>query len=150
MATDGHHDLSKGQTGRSTQIEGMKGGKTDLADLNPVTEKIIGCAYTVSNTLGAGFLEKVYENALAHELRKIGLRVTQQHPVRVEYDGVLVGEYFADLLVEDCIVVELKAVKVLDEAHWAQCLNYLKATGLRLCLLLNFGKPRVEIKRIAL
>jgi GxxExxY protein len=97
-----------------------------------------------------GFLEKIYEDALAHELRKIGLRVTQQHPVQVEYDRVLVGEYFADLLVEDCIVVELKAVKVLDKAHWVQCLNYLKATALRLCLLLNFGKPRVEIKRIAL
>jgi GxxExxY protein len=115
-----------------------------------VTEKIIGCAYTVSNTLGAGFLEKVYENALAHELRKASLHVAQQHPVQIWYDETLVGEYFADLLVEDCVVVELKAVKALDDAHWAQCLNYLKATGLRLCLLLNFGKPRVEIKRIVL
>jgi len=68
----------------------------------------------------------------------------------VWYDGILAGEYFADLLVEDCVVVELKVVKAMDEAHWAQCLNYLKATGLRLCLLLNFGRSRLEIKRIAL
>ena len=132
------------------QTEVMQGGQADLAELNPITEKIIGCAYTVSNTLGAGFLEKVYENALAHELQKVGLRVTQQHPVQVWYDGILAGEYFADLLVEDRILIELKAIKALDEAHWAQCLNYLKATKLRLCLLINFGKPRVEIRRIAL
>jgi len=128
----------------------MKGGRADLAELNPITGKIIGCAYTVSNTLGAGFLEKVYENALAHELQKAGLRVYQQHPVQVWYDGVLAGEYFADLLVEDRIVIELKAIKALEEAHWAQCLNYLKATRLQLCLLINFGKPRIEIKRVAL
>ena len=95
-------------------------------------------------------MEKVYENALAHEIRKVGLRVVQQRPIQVWYDGIIAGEYFADLLVEDCIVVELKTVKAMDEAHWAQCLNYLKATGLRLCLLINFGQPRVEIKRIAL
>jgi GxxExxY protein len=100
--------------------------------------------------LGAGFLEKVYENALALEIQKAGLKVLQQHPIQVWYDGVVVGEYFADLLVQDSVVVEIKAVRSLDETHWAQCLNYLKATGLRLCLLLNFGKPRLEIKRIAL
>jgi GxxExxY protein len=122
----------------------------DLSDLNPVTEKIIGCAYTVSNALGAGFLEKVYENALAIEIRKAGLKVAQQQPIQVWYDGNLVGEYYADLLVEESVLVEIKAVKAFDEAHWAQCINYLKATGRRLCLLLNFGKTRVEIKRIAL
>jgi GxxExxY protein len=122
----------------------------DLSDFNPVTEKIIGCAFTVSNTLGAGFLEKVYENALALEIQKAGLKVLQQYPIQVWYDGVVVGEYFADLLVQDSVAVEIKAVKALDDAHWAQCLNYLKATGMRLCLLLNFGKPRLEIKRIAL
>jgi GxxExxY protein len=127
-----------------------KEGYVDLIDLNPVTEKIIGCAFTVSNTLGAGFLEKVYENALALEIQKAGLKVLQQYPIHVRYDGVVVGEYFADLLVQDKVVVEIKAVKAFDEAHWAQCLNYLKATGLRLCLLLNFGKPRLEIKRIVL
>ena len=141
MTTDEH---------RSTQMGIKISGSPDFLELNPVTEKIIGCAYTASNTLGAGFLEKVYENALTHELRKAGLRVTQQQPIQVWYDGMLVGEYFADLLVEDRIIVEIKAIKALEEAHWAQCLNYLKATGLRLCLLINFGNPRIQIKRIAL
>jgi GxxExxY protein len=127
-----------------------KAESVDFSDLNPVTEKIIGCAFTVSNTLGAGFLEKVYENALALEIKKTGLKVLQQYPIQVWYDGVVVGEFFADLLVQDSVVVEIKAVKAFDEAHWAQCLNYLKATGLRMCLLLNFGKPRLEIKRIVL
>ena len=118
------------------------------ADMDKLSERIIGCAYAVSNGLGAGFLEKVYENALAHELRKSGLRVEQQHAVSVEYDGILVGEYAADLLVESCVLVELKAVKEFDDIHMAQCLNYLKATGLSLCLLINFGKPRANVKRI--
>jgi GxxExxY protein len=117
-------------------------------EMDAITEKIIGCAYTVSNKLGAGFLEKVYENALAHETRKINLRVAQQHSITVKYDGVIVGEYAADLLVEDKVIVELKAVKNLDDVHVAQCLNYLKATGLHVCLLINFGKPKVEVKRI--
>lgn len=120
----------------------------DLAKLNPITEKIIGCAYTVGNALGVGFLEKVYENALAHELRKCGLKVHQQFAIGVWYDGISVGEYTADLQVNDCVLIELKAVKQLDEIHQAQCLNYLKATGLRLCLLVNFGNKRVEIKRL--
>ena len=117
-------------------------------EMDKLSERIIGCAYAVSNGLGAGFLEKVYENALAHELRKAGLRVEQQRPLRVHYDGVVVGEYAADLLVEDYILVELKAVKALDEIHLAQCLNYLKATGLSLCLLINFGKPRADVRRV--
>jgi len=117
-------------------------------EMNALTEKVIGCAYAVSNELGCGFLEKVYENALAHELRRAGLGVKQQWPVAVLYHGELVGEYTADLLVEDCILLELKAVRELGDVHLAQCLNYLKATGLRLCLLLNFGKPRVEVKRV--
>ena len=116
---------------------------------NRISEQIIGCGFRVMNTLGVGFLEKVYENALAYELRKAGLLVSQQHAMVVRYDGVLVGEYTADLLVEEIIVVELKAVKALDGVHTAQCINYLKATGLRICLLLNFGKPRLEIHRIA-
>lgn len=121
-----------------------------LAHLNPITEKIIGCSFTVSNTLGVGFLEKVYENALAYELRKNGLHVAQQQPVTVYYDGSAVGEYFADLLVENSVLVELKAVKSLDAAHKAQCINYLKATGQRLCLLINFGQAHIQIERIAL
>ena len=103
---------------------------------------------TVSNTLGAGFLEKVYENALAHELRKNGMPVVRQKPIQVLYDGIVVGDYAADLLVDGAVIVELKAVRSLDAVHAAQCLNYLKATGLTLCLLLNFGNPKMEFKRI--
>lgn len=117
-------------------------------ELNKLSERIIGCVYAVSNGLGAGFLEKVYENALAHELRKAGIHCEHQRPLKVEYDGVVVGEYTSDILVEECIILELKAVSALDEVHVAQCMNYLKATGLTLCLLINFGKPRAEIKRI--
>lgn len=116
---------------------------------NEITKRIIGCAYRVSNGLGSGFLEKVYENALAHELRKAGLLVKQQYPIVVEYDSIVVGNFVADLLVEDCIVVELKTAKALDEIHLAQCINYLKATGLQLGLLINFYHPKVEIKRVA-
>ncbi len=122
---------------------------SQMVELNPITEKIIGCAYKVGNTLGSGFFEKVYENALVYELRKSGLNVVQQHPIQVLYDGVLVGEFISDLLVEGCVLVELKVVKNLDESHYAQCLNYLKATQLRLCLLINFGARRVEVKRFA-
>ena len=124
------------------------------ADLNrdqmrQLTQKVIQCAFTVSNTLGCGFLEKVYENALAHELRNAGLQVQQQYGITVYYDGAAVGDYTADLLVESVLLIELKAVKDLDDIHLAQCLNYLKATNLRLCLLMNFAKPKVEIRRIA-
>lgn len=114
-----------------------------------LSEKIIGCAYSVSNSLGSGFLEKPYENALAHELRKAGLTVEQQHAIHIHYDNIIVGEYVADLIVEKVVILEIKAVRALDEIHQAQCLNYLKATGLPLCLLLNFGQPRVEVRRIA-
>ena len=119
----------------------------DSRRLDELTEKVIGCAYRVANALGCGFLEKVYENALAVELRKSGLKAEQQAAMRIWYEGVVVGEYFADLLVERSVVVELKAVKHFDEVHTAQCLNYLKATKLKVCLLVNFGRPEVEIKR---
>ena len=113
-----------------------------------LTERIIGAFYKVYNTLGYGFLEKVYENALVHALRKAGLKVRQQHGITVFYDEVAIGEYTADLLVEGVLLLELKAVKDLDDIRLAQCLNYLKATSLRLCLLMNFAKPKVEIRRI--
>jgi GxxExxY protein len=116
--------------------------------INDLTRQIIGYAYKVGTALGNGFLEKVYENALAHELRKAGLRVQQQHRIAVYYDGMIVGEFVADLLVENRVLIELKGVNSLDDAHLAQCLNYLKATRLHLCLLINFGKPKVEIRRI--
>ena len=117
-------------------------------ELDAITKHIIGCAYAVGNVLGPGFLEKVYERALAPELRKSGLTVEAQAAVTVLYDGVAVGEYVADLLVQDAVLVELKAVKSIDDTHVAQCLNYLKATGLTVCLLLTFGTAKVQVKRV--
>jgi len=121
---------------------------TDEHRLNEITEIIIKCVYRVANTLGNGFLEKVYENALAHDLRKTGFLVEQQKGIQVRYDGVVVGDYMADILVQNTILVELKAVKTLDNIHVAQCLNYLKATGFKVFLLLNCGTPRVQIRRL--
>jgi hypothetical protein len=103
-------------------------------DVNLITQKIIGCAYDVSNALGIGFVEKVYENALVHRIRRD--------------IGFIVGEFFADLLVEERVLVELKAVSMLNNEHMAQALNYLRATGLEICLLINFGTSKVEIKRL--
>jgi GxxExxY protein len=120
---------------------------TDEEKINSITEAIIGCAFRVHNVLGCGFAEKVYENALAHELCKAGLSIQQQIPITVRYDGVVVGDYVADLIVEGMVLVELKAVKTFDENHMAQCLNYLAATALPICLLLNFGR-KVEVKRL--
>jgi GxxExxY protein len=117
-------------------------------DTNLITETIIGCSYTVANALGNGFLEKVYENALAYELRKQGLQVEQQHSIPVHYDQVVVGDYFSDLLVNGVVLIELKAAKGIEEIHKAQCIHYLKATGLTICLLINFGTPKIQIKRI--
>ena len=122
---------------------------TDDSGLNTLSRLVIGDSFTVLNTLGAGFLEKVYENALAYQLRKRGLNIAQQRGISVVYDGTIVGEYTADLLVEETLLIELKAVKDLEEPHVAQCINYLKGSGLKLCLLLNFGNPRLQIKRIA-
>ena len=117
-------------------------------ELNSLSERVIGCAYAVSNALGCGFLEKVYENALAHEMRKTGLRVEIQRPLHVIYDGVIVGEYFADLLIEGVLLIELRTTNGFSDNHKAQCINYLNATKFPLCLLINFGRPRVEIKRV--
>ncbi len=117
-------------------------------EINEITEKTIGAAYKVSNALGAGFLEKVYENALFLELQKIGLKVNRQHPIVVRYEANIVGEYFADLLVEDKVLIELKTVESLSSIHSAQCLNYLKATGFNVCLLMNFAERKLKIKRL--
>ncbi len=111
-----------------------------------LTKKIIGSAYKVHNTLGVGFLEKVYENALKIELEKAGLVVKQQEPINVYYESQLVGEYHADLWVENRVIIELKAVRVLDKIHEVQLVNYLTATGVDTGLLLNFG-PSVQVKR---
>jgi GxxExxY protein len=113
-----------------------------------LTETIIGCAYTVANALGNGFLEKVYENALTHELRKRGVQVEQQCSIPVHYDSIIVGEYLADSLVEGKVLVELKAVRAIEDIHKAQRLHYLKATRKQICLLINFGGPKIQIKRI--
>lgn len=117
---------------------------------DPLTERIIGCAYQVSNTLGHGFLEKIYENALAIELRNSGLLAIQQSPISVLYGGVVIGDFFADILVENEVIIELKALSNLNDAHSSQCLNYLKATGLRTALLINFGTSKIQIKRVSL
>lgn len=117
-------------------------------ELDQLTEKIIGGVFQVSNALGSGFLEKVYENALALELRQLGLLLSQQHRIEVRYKGTVVGDFVADLLVEECVIVEIKAVRALDDIHTAQCLNYLKATGLQVCLLVNFGSPKAVVKRV--
>ena len=111
-----------------------------------LTQKIIGCAYKVHNTLGPGFLEKVYENALRIELEKQGLRVKQQEPIGVNYEGQVVGEYYADLWVDECVVIELKAAQTLVKQHEVQLVNYLTATGIDCGLLLNFGAS-VQVKR---
>ena len=111
-----------------------------------LTQKIIGCAYKVHNTLGPGFLEKVYENALRIELEKLGLVVKQQESINVTYDGQVVGEYQADLWVDERVVVELKAAQTLVKQHEVQLVNYLTATGINNGLLLNFG-PSMQVKR---
>ena len=111
-----------------------------------LTSKIIHCFYKVYNTLGYGFLEKVYENALMFELTKNGLFVERQKPIKVHYEDKLVGEYFADLIVDNKIILELKALESLIEEHELQLINYLKATDIELGLLLNFGK-KPEVRR---
>ncbi len=119
---------------------------TELFKHGELTGQIIEAFYTVYNRLGYGFLEQVYENALAFELRRCGVRVLQQVPINVRYEAVVVGKYFADLLVEDCVVVEVKSVEKLCEEHSAQLINYLKATRIEVGLLVNFG-PTAETKR---
>jgi len=116
--------------------------------VDKITEKILASAFKVSNQLGIGFVEKVYENALSHQMIKDGLKVVQQYPVKVKYDNVLVGEFIVDMLVEDRVLVELKAVSDLTTEHLAQALNYLRATGLESCLLINFGKTHIQVRRL--
>ncbi len=112
-----------------------------------LTEMIIGCAMRVHSTLGPGFLESVYQRALEHELRKTGLRVECQLPLSVHYDGVIVGDFMADLIVEGKVMIELKANQALVLANEAQLVNYLTATRIEIGLLINFGAPRLEFKR---
>src|SRR3989337_4426829 len=110
--------------------------------------KIIGLAMEVHRKLGYGFLEKVYENALMLLLRRGGIEAKQQAPIKVYFEGEVVGEYFADILVEDKIILELKVLEKITDVHIAQALNYLKATGLELAIILNFGKRKLEYERL--
>jgi GxxExxY protein len=120
-------------------------GQLEYGDLSG---KVIGAAFEVINELGAGFLESVYENALLIALQQAGVRVERQAPIKVNFRGSVVGDFYADLLVESRILVELKAVKALVPEHQAQIINYLKATGISVGLLINFGNPRLEYKRL--
>jgi GxxExxY protein len=113
-----------------------------------LTESVIGAILEVSHVLGAGFLEKVYERALLRELQLRGIRAVAQASSVVHYKGHSVGEYYADILVEDTLLVELKCVERLANEHTAQCLNYLRASGRSVCLLVNFQRPKVEWRRI--
>jgi GxxExxY protein len=119
-------------------------------DLDAITYKVNGAVFEVNRLLGPGFLEKVYENALLIELRERGLKAESQVPIRVSYKGEEVGEYFADIIVENELILELKAVQCLEKIHEAQLLNYLKATGKKLGLLINFTYPKAVIKRFIL
>ena len=112
-----------------------------------LTETIIGCAMRVHSALGPGFLESVYQRALEHELRKAGVQAECQLPLSVHYDGVIVGEFMADLIVEGKVMIELKANQALVSANEAQLVNYLTATGIEIGLLINFGAQRLEFKR---
>jgi GxxExxY protein len=118
------------------------------SDINLLTEQVLGAAFEVSNTLGVGFLEKVYERALAHELKLRGIHVVTQASLSVRYKGEHVGDYYTDLLVEGVLMVELKCVERLAKEHTAQCLNYLKASSKSICLLINFQSSKVEWKRL--
>ena len=112
-----------------------------------LTRQIIGCAYRVYNAMGYGFLESVYENCMLIELRKLGVRVENQRPIKVYSEGEVVGNFEADLFVQDAVIVELKSVSALVRVHEVQLVNYLKATGIDVGLLLNFGDQRVEVRR---
>ena len=112
-----------------------------------LTEKITGCAYEVYNKMGFGYLESVYEKCLLIELKRAGLTAEAQKPIKVQYDGEIVGDFIADIVVNDTVIIELKSVRRIVKAHEAQLVNYLVATGKPIGLLLNFGEQMVEVKR---
>jgi len=117
-------------------------------DINDITYAINGAVFEVNKVLGPGFLEKVYENALLIELKKRGITAESQVPIKVFYKENVVGEYIADILVESKVIVELKTVETIDKIHEAQLLNYLKATGIQVGILVNFKHPKAEIRRM--
>jgi GxxExxY protein len=134
MNTDKIKDIDKGDSQEFPEQE--------------LTEKVLGCAFTVHNTLGVGFLERVYANALAVELRAQGISVQQEFPLKVVYKNTVVGDYVADMVVDGRVLLELKACTSLDPIHTAQILNYLRASKIRVGLLLNFGRPKLEYRRL--
>ena len=119
-------------------------------EINDITYAINGAIFEVNKILGPGFLEKVYENALLVEFKRRGLKAKNQVPIKVTYKGEVVGDYTADLLVENKVIVELKTVENLDTAHEAQLINYMKATGLQVGLLVNFRHKKADVKRMVL
>ena len=123
-------------------------GQAERLKHEQITQRVIGCAFEVINELGSGFLESVYERALLLALRQKGMSAITQHPVKVMFRGECVGDFYADIFVENKIIVELKAVKTLTPEHQAQIINYLNATGVEVGLLINFGSPKLEYKRL--
>jgi GxxExxY protein len=119
----------------------------DLQDISKLTEAVIGCAFKVHNTLGFGFLESVYEKSLIIELQKLGISAKSQEPIKVHYGQHIVGDFFADLLIDDRLIIELKSVSQLIRAHEVQLVNYLTATNIENGLLINFGPEKVAVKR---
>lgn len=113
-----------------------------------ITESVIGAAYRVHNTLGSGFLEKVYQNSLGVELRSLGIAFEMEKPIKVYYEDELVGNYIADFVVEDKVILEIKAIKELSGIHEVQLVNYLKATGIEVGLLVNFGASVQVTRRV--
>jgi GxxExxY protein len=118
-------------------------------NLNEITKKIRQCADQVGRLMGPGFLKKVYENALAYEISRSGLKVQQQYPITIRYQKAVVGEYQADLLVENALLVEIRTDEKFDLSDGALCRSHLKATGLKECLLVHFGETKVQFKRVA-
>ena len=140
--------MEKKESSRRPRRNGSEPESDERASLEALVEKVVGAAYEVSNVLGAGFLEKIYERALIEELRLGGLRVAAQAPFPVAYKGKHIGTYAADLVVEDRLLVEVKCADQLSHEHLAQCINYLKASGLQLALLINFRRSKVEWRRV--
>jgi GxxExxY protein len=134
--------------GQAIEREAVRLCDSEKAALHALCEQVIGAVYEVANTLGPGFLEKVYEHALIRELSLRGVEAEAQVAVPVNYKGAAIGVYFADILVDGRLIVELKCVERFSDEHMAQCINYLKATGLRVCLLVNFQNAKVHWQRI--
>jgi GxxExxY protein len=136
------------ETSSRERGDGAGAQSDERASLEALVEKVVGAAYEVSNVLGAGFLEKIYERALVEELNLRSVRVRAQAPYPVAYKGKHIGTYSADLVVDDRLLVEVKCVEGFSNEHLAQCINYLKVSGLHLALLINFRRPKVEWRRI--